>query len=90
MHEATFGNMLKAFTGLLALLSAQFGTNSYSPGNTVIVYSNGNDSYYKGKFGIGGYLQIVFPDDWTDEELYDFQWSELKKEQDRFMKYNFD
>jgi hypothetical protein len=30
--------------------------------------------------GIGRYLKIEFPQNWTNEEKYDFDWSVLKEE----------
>jgi len=46
--------------------------------------------YHKGKFGIGNYFTVKFPDDWTDDEKYDFNWMELEKEENSFQKINYD
>lgn len=90
MPEASFGNMLNAFAGLFALLSAQFGHETYSPGSILLSVSAGDDSYYKGEFGIGDYLQVHYPNDWTEDELYDFEWQDLKTQEERFQRFDFD
>lgn len=86
-YEANFGNLIDAFAGLFILLSSQFRTQSFSPGETVL--SVNVDSYYNGDFGIGDFFMIKFPKNWSDDELYDFNWSELKKEADRFAKIDY-
>lgn len=90
MPKANFGNMLNAFAGLFALLSSQFGLETYSPGSILLSVAIGDDSYYQGEFGIGDYLQVQFPNDWTEDELYGFSWSELKTQEERFQKYDYD
>ncbi len=89
MPKAKFETMLNAFAGLFALLSAQFGHEDYAPGSIGLALNMGDTAYYKGEFGIGNYLQIVYPDDWTEDEFYDFDWNELKKLEDRFQKYDY-
>jgi hypothetical protein len=86
--EANFGNLLNAVTGLLVLLSSQFGTEDFSPGSTTL--SVNVDSYYSTEPALGGFFHIDFPDDWSEEEKYDFDWAELKKEKDRFQKIDYD
>lgn len=90
MPEANFGNMLNAFAGLFALLSSQFGSETYSPGSIVLSVAMGDDSYYQGEFGIGDYLQVQYPNDWTEDDLYGFNWSELKTQEERFQKFDYD
>ena len=89
MAKANFESLLNAFSALFVLLSAQFWTESYEPGSCLLAVSN-PDGYYPDKFGIGDYMLIDFPDDWKEEELYDFDWNELSVEQDKFMKFNYD
>ena len=36
-----------------------------------------------------GNLIIDWPDDWKDEELYEFDWSKLKTETERFAKIDY-
>jgi hypothetical protein len=84
---ANFENLVKAFTGLFVLLSSQFNCESFQPGSTSL--SIGSDSYFDGEFGIGGYLKIEFPNNWTEAEKYDFDWSVLKEKAIRFQKFNY-
>lgn len=48
------------------------------------------DSYYSTEPALGGLFHIEFPDDWSDEEKYDFNWSDLKTQADRFQKIDYD
>lgn len=82
--KANLDNLINAYCGLFVLLSAQFRTESFSPGN--IGLGAGAIGYYKGNFGIGGFLMISFPENWNDNEIYEFDWSELSKEPNRFQK----
>jgi hypothetical protein len=86
-HEANFENLILAFTGLFAVLSSQFRTESFSAGGQSLGINT--DSYFKGDFGLGGFLMVKFPDNWNEDEKYDFNWSELKKEKDRFNKIDY-
>ena len=86
---ANFKNLLNAFAGLCMLLSSQFCTMNFSTGDTVLTEGN-VEGYFTGEFAIGGYLLIKFPSDWKDEELYDFNWSDLKNETDIFQKIDYD
>jgi len=38
---------------------------------------------------IGSLFRINFPTDWREEEMYDFDWSDLCKKPDRFEKINY-
>lgn len=86
-HEANLENLLSAFSGLFVLLSSQFRTESFSTGGQSLGISV--DSYFAGEFGLGGFLMIKFPDNWTEEEMYDFDWSYLKNQEQRFEKIDY-
>ena len=86
--EANFENLLNAVAGLLVLLSSQFGTQDFSPGSTGLGINT--DSYYSTSPALGDFFHIEFPSDWQDEEKYDFNWSELKKQPNRFQKIDYD
>ncbi len=87
-EEANLRNLLGAVTGLLALLTSQFGYEF--PPRRPNLAMQGGGNYPEEKFGIGNYFTVEFPDDWTDEEKYDFNWSALAKEEERFQKFNYD
>jgi len=86
--EANLLNLLSAISGLIALLSSQFRTEDFSPGSRGHAVS-GYD-YYSGDSAIGGFFRVEFPEDWDESEKYEFNWSELKKEHDRFQKLDYD
>lgn len=86
--EASLENLLNSISGLLVLLSSQFGMETFSSGaatRTVKV-----DSYYATTPALGNFFHIEFPSNWSEEEKYDFNWSLLKNKSDRFQKFNYD
>jgi hypothetical protein len=86
--EANLRNLLNVVTGLLILLSSQFGVEDFSPGSRSLAVNT--DSYYSTTPAMGGFFHIEFPNDWTDAEKYDFDWSSLKRQPDRFQKIDYD
>jgi hypothetical protein len=86
-EEASFKNLIDAFAGLFILLSSQFKNEDFTTGTDT--YTSGG-SYYDGQFGIGNYLIVEFPNDWEKDELYEFDWKELLKEEEKIKKYNYD
>ncbi len=87
-HEANLDNLLDAFSGLCVLLSSQFRRESFEPGPDFMAASGYN--YYAGETGIGGYLIVYFPSNWANTEMYDFNWSDLQNQKDKFEKIDFD
>lgn len=86
--KANFENLIDAYAGLCAILSSQFRTESFQPGGKSLGVNT--DCYFGGGFGLGNFLIVDFPDDWKDEELYEFDWSKLSSEQIRFAKIDYD
>jgi hypothetical protein len=86
--KANLENLLNSVSGLVALLSSQFGTHDFSPGSTGLAVNT--DSYYSTSPALGDFFHIEFPNDWTDAEKYDFNWSDLKKQSERFQKIDYD
>ena len=84
---ANLENLLNAITGLLVLLSSQFCTQEFSPASKALAIS-GYD-YYDGIAALGGFFRIEFPSDWSDDELYEFDWQSLKNEADRFNRIDY-
>ena len=41
------------------------------------------------KSAIGGYFRIKYPTDWTEDELYDFKWADIKDERNPIVKFNY-
>lgn len=86
--KANFENLVRAVAGLLVLISSQFRDQDFTAGSEALGVS-GYD-YHPMEPSIGSLFRIKYPDDWTDAELYDFDWTVLKVQNDRFEKINFD
>lgn len=84
--EATFDHLLDACCGLLVILSAQFETNDFSPGETLLVLEGRGDGT---ECGIGGYFRVRFPNNWPTELQYDFDWKTLEGEPDPFRTFDY-
>lgn len=87
--KANFRNLLNAVSGLLILLSSQFRTEDFSPGTSSISVQGDCYYYYNTEPALGEFFHIEFPADWTDDEKYDFNWSDLRNQEDRFQKIDF-
>jgi hypothetical protein len=85
-RAATFEHLLDACCGVLVMLSAQFWNRDFAPFD-VLVSSNGVDDGLED--GIGGYFRVKFPDDFSEELRYDFDWKELQKESDPFQTFDY-
>jgi len=46
--------------------------------------------YHPMEASTGSLFRIRYPDDWVDTDLYDFDWSVLRTQTDRFERFNFD
>jgi len=85
--QANVKNLLNAVTGLLVLLSSQFRTETFSPASRSLSVSG--YEYYDGETAIGEFFRVNFPTDWSNDELYDFNWSDLKNENHRFNRIDY-
>jgi len=82
---ATFESLIDAVCGLVIILSAQFWTDSFSPGTDCLALESGPGNGME--YGIGDYFQIKFPLDWPEEEKYDFKWQEIAQGSIPFQNY---
>lgn len=87
-RKANFEQVINALAGLLAVLSSQFRTQDFSAGPDMI--SAKSPDYHELEPAIGSLFRIRFPDDWPDEEQYDFDWLKLREEDIRFGKIDYD
>ena len=85
-EQATFEHLIDACCGLLVLLSAQFETNSFSPGQEYLALEGGGDGY---ESGIGGYFRVKFPQNWPPDLRYEFSWQELENDPDPFQAIDY-
>jgi hypothetical protein len=84
--EATFDHLLDACCAVLVILSAQFETNDFSPGNMLLAWDSPGDGM---ESGIGGYFRVKFPEDWPVDQRYDFDWQQHKSEPDPFQTIDY-
>ena len=79
--------LVTAVAGLLVLMTAQFKTEDFSAGSDRLIAS-GYD-YHELEPALGSLFRIKYPDDWSDDEIYDFDWTELSKEETRFVRFDY-
>lgn len=87
--KATFKNLIKAMCGLAIVITAQFHNERYSPGP--IGLAIGFEGYDSGDgmiSAVGNLFRVKLPNDWPIGERYDFDWNELRKEEDPFQEFN--
>jgi len=84
-EKATFDHLIDACCGLIALLSAQFGTFDFLSGPDVVICNPTDDR----ESGIGGYFRVRFPINWLMELRYDFDWQSLKDDPDPFQTIDY-
>jgi hypothetical protein len=87
-QQANLRNVVDAVAGLLVLLTSQFGNEDFSsdPRSLILIGSNADGFTH----ATGSLFRIKQPDNWADDEKYDFDWSKLKTEADRFRKIDYD
>lgn len=84
--KANFENLLNAISGLLIILSSQFGTEDFSPWTQSLAIQWNN--YYSWDFWIWDFFIVNFPE-YTEKEKYNFNWKEIKNNKNIFTKYNY-
>jgi hypothetical protein len=82
-EQANFENLLQAIAGLLVLLSAQFYNEDFSNVEYLVAGFHDREGYAA---AIGNYLLVKFPtaNDWSQADLYQFNWAQLQNSPDRF------
>lgn len=81
-HEfraSNLGVLIESVAALLVVVSSQFKSVSFDARAGYLSLESG-----PWEPSIGDLFRIKYPDDWSDEEAYAFNWSELKLEPDRF------
>lgn len=87
-RRANLWALIEAVAGLLIVVTAQFKAVTFDAGPDHLLIGSGN--YHPFEHSIGELFRIRFPDDWTDNEIYDFNWSTLCAGADRFDKIDYD
>jgi hypothetical protein len=87
--KANFGTLVDAVAGLLVLISSQFRHQDFTAGPAFY----GSDTWLDTQgmeASTGALFRIKYPEDWADDELYEFTWTTLKNQTVRYEKLNFD
>ena len=84
--KATFDDLIDAVCGLLVVLSSQFETNDFSPGNTLLAVGGPGDGY---ESGIGSSCKSASRRGSLLDERYDFDWEKLRHEADPFQNFDY-
>jgi hypothetical protein len=87
-QEANLESLLGAVAGLLAVITSQFSRTTFDAGPVVL--SLADNHYPASQPAIGDYFRVTYPNDWSDDELYQFDWSGLNNEEQRFAQIDFD
>jgi hypothetical protein len=83
--KASFDNLLYAVTGLGILICSQFLGEDFSPLDHLVMEGN-NDGW---DVVIGNYFCVKYPNNWDENELYNFNISDLTNQADPFQNFNF-
>ena len=78
--QANFGHLVEAVCGLMAILSAQFGTTDFT-GRVQWYHSMPADNF---RIAIGHYFQVYFPEDWPTDLRYDFVCNDIAEQLEPF------
>ncbi|RZJ45875.1 MAG: hypothetical protein EON87_06430 [Brevundimonas sp.] len=87
-RKANLENLLDAVAALLILLASQFKDEDFSAASRGLDIGSEYDPHPM-EPALGSLFRIRHPDDWEEHELYEFNWSELKTQSDRFNKIDF-
>lgn len=73
-RHANIKNLVEAACGLVALLSAQFLNEDFSPNEGHLLLQGSGDGM---ESSVGGYFRIKYPE-WDKKDRYDFEWQKIK------------
>ncbi|UOQ78215.1 hypothetical protein MUN84_06375 [Hymenobacter sp. 5516J-16] len=74
-HKASFGNLIEAICGLTVLLSAQFYQEDFTHSVNFLALEGSSDGM---ESAIGGYFRVKFPNDWSADEQYSFEYTDIE------------
>jgi len=86
--QANLWALIEAVAALLIVVTAQFKTVTFDAGPDSLIMGAG--TYHPYEHSIGELFRIKYPDDWSEDEIYEFDWSALKGQDNRFEKINYD
>lgn len=84
--QANLWTLIEAVAALLIVVTAQFKTVTFDAGPDHLISDSGPHPH---EHSIGALFRLKYPDDWTDHELYEFDWSTLQTQANRFDKIDY-
>ena len=84
-EKANFKNLIVSVAGLFAVLFSQFYTFVYNPTCNIGFLMDDSGTYLSSETSI---FSIKLPD-FNEDEMYDFNWTELKNDPEPFQKFDF-
>lgn len=84
--QASFENLIDSICGLAVLLSAQFWVEDFIPSASYLALRGSPDGMDS---AIGGFFRVKFPDDWTDNEKYDFTYQDISEPDFTIEKFDY-
>ncbi len=84
-RHANIKNLVEATSGLVALLSAQFLNEDFSPEAGHLLLEGPSDGM---ESAIGGYFRVKYPN-WDVEDRYDFEWQKIKEKKGIFQCHDY-
>ena len=85
-EKANFRNVVDAVSAVAALLTAQFLDVDFRPQSLGVSGFGPKGNFMK---CIGDYFEVELPDDWADEDCYEFDWQKLKDTESPIQKLTF-
>lgn len=82
-----FKNLTDAICGLIIILSAQFKNEDFTPKSSYLCIGGGPSDGMESS--IGGYFRIKYPDNWVENEKYDFNWNDIKDDTNPIDNYKY-
>lgn len=86
-HDASLENALNAVAAVFIILFAQYYTQAFDPYRIVNMYTYDPDGGFFPH--LNAHFHIRLPTGWSYDEMYDFDWTELKEESYPFQHYPF-
>lgn len=83
---ANLQNATDAVCGLVAILSSQFHQEDFAPVIHRTVAGGGMEGFDS---AIGSYFEVQFPNDWPEDERYEFDWQAKKDDPDPFDMFEY-
>lgn len=83
--KANFKNLTDAICALTILISAQFRNEDFS-NNDFLSIGGINDGM---ETATGGYFRVKYPNNWSENERYEFNWQQLRNKNNPISKYDY-